>query len=157
TNDTFPTATHVAVLLQLPRLLAALDELEKAFADKGREFATVIKSARTHLQDAVPITLGQEFAAYAEAIRKAKLEVKRRGELLKEVALGGTAAGTGANTVPGYRRKAIEVLARVSGTGVVPASDPRMGLQSHFPLASFSGSLRDLAVELSRISSDLRL
>jgi len=157
TNDTFPTATHVALLLQLRTLKPVLRQLEKALAAKGREFDRVIKSARTHLQDAVPITLGQEFSAYAAAVGKAAQELERRGTLLHEVALGGTAAGTGANTAPGFRRKAVTYLASLSGFPLRPAQDPRMALQSHWPIAAFSGGLRDLAVELIRIANDLRL
>jgi len=157
TNDTYPTATHVAVLIQLKALDHVLANLEKAFAAKAKEFAKVIKSARTHLQDAVPITLGQEFLAYSAAVGKARKELARRADLLNEVALGGTAAGTGANTTPGYRKKAVAHLAKLSGFPLKPASDPRMGLQSHWPLAAASSGLKELANELIRITNDLRL
>ncbi len=157
TNDTFPTATFVATFWQIRDLLPALDSLAAAFAAKAAQFRKHLKSARTHLQDAVPITLGQEFAAYAAALRACAGELERRSELLRGVALGGTAAGTGTNTAPGFRRKAVKHLASVTGLPLVPAADPRMGLQSHQPLAAVSGGLRDLALELIRIANDLRL
>src|SRR6185295_6309396 len=157
TNDTYPTAAHVAVLIQLKALDGVLGKLESALAAKGKEFKKVIKSARTHLQDAVPITLGQEFTAYSVAVGKARAELARRAELLNEVALGGTAAGTGANTTPGYRKAAVAHLAKLSGFPLKPASDPRMGLQSHWPLAAASSGLKELANELIRITNDLRL
>ncbi len=157
TNDTFPTATHVAVALQAEDLLPVLEALEKSFALKAEEFAEHIKSARTHLQDAVPITLGQEFAAYAAAVGACAQEIARRKELLHAVALGGTAAGTGANTLPGFREKAVAHLAKITGLPLTPASDPRMALQSHQPLLAVSAALKELALELIRIANDLRL
>ncbi|MBI4375602.1 MAG: aspartate ammonia-lyase [Elusimicrobia bacterium] len=157
TNDTFPTASHVAVLSQLKRLDPVLASLAQAFSAKGREFADYIKSARTHLQDAVPITLGQEFNAYAESIEACREELARRGALLERVALGGTAAGTGTNTLPGFREKAVAHLAKITELALKPARDPRMGLQSHQPLAAVSSGLKELALELTRISNDLRL
>jgi aspartate ammonia-lyase len=157
TNDTFPTASHVSSLLQAQELMPVLVALSKAFRAKGKEFASIIKSARTHLQDAVPITLGQEFNAYAAAIEACTAEIERRSKLLEAVALGGTAAGTGANTAPGFREKAIKHLAQITGLQLEPALDPRMGLQSHQPLVAFSGALKELALELIRIANDLRL
>ncbi|MBI3550447.1 MAG: aspartate ammonia-lyase [Elusimicrobia bacterium] len=157
TNDTYPTATHAAALLQIRRLLPAMRDLERSFAAKGKEFARVIKSARTHLQDAVPITLGQEFSAYAAALGACSRELERRATLLHAVALGGTAAGTGVNAPPGFRAKAVAHLAKILGLPLVPAEDPRMALQSHLPLLAVSGALRDSALELIRIANDLRL
>ena len=157
TNDTFPTATHVAVLLQVQDLLRVLDDLARAFSAKGREFRLVIKSARTHLQDAVPITLGQEFAAYGEAVAACRAELARRSQLLRRVALGGTAAGTGANTRPGFRARAIKRLGSITKLPLSPARDARAALQSHQPLAAVSSALKELALELIRVSNDLRL
>ncbi|MFH1723087.1 MAG: aspartate ammonia-lyase [Elusimicrobiota bacterium] len=157
TNDSFPTATYVALLGQVRELLPVLRSLEKAFAAKGREFRAVVKSARTHLQDAVPISLGQEFAAYAAALRACRLELERRSRLLREVPLGGTAAGTGANTPPGFRRRAVRHLARLTGLPLKPAPDMRLGLQSHQPLAAVSSALKELCLELIRVANDLRL
>ena len=157
TNDTFPTASHVSVLLQIGELVPVLRNLAKAFRAKAKEFEKVIKSARTHLQDAVPITLGQEFAAYGAAIEACARELERRAALLRSVALGGTAAGTGANTAPGFRQRAIRHLSKITGLPLVAAADPRMALQSHQPLSAVSGALKELALELIRIANDLRL
>ena len=157
TNDTFPTATHISVLWQLKSLGPVLNALEGAFAAKGKEFGGVIKSARTHLQDAVPITLGQEFAAYAAAVDKAARELDRRSKLLEEVALGGTAAGTGTNASAAFREAAIRHLSRITGLDLRKAQDARMGLQSHWPLAAVSSGIKELALELIRIANDLRL
>ncbi len=157
TNDTFPTAAHAAVLMLLRDLDPVLASLERAFAAKGRQWARVIKSARTHLQDAVPITLGQEFSAYAAAVAACRSELSRRGELLRGVALGGTAAGTGTNTPKGFRPLAVRKLAEITGLPLLPGRDPRLGLQSHQPLMAVSGALKELALELTRIANDLRL
>ncbi len=157
TNDTFPTATYVAVLMETRKLLPVLDSLAQTFGQKAEEFAGVIKSARTHLQDAVPITLGQEFAAYAQALSACREEIARRSELLHHVALGGNAAGTGINSAPGFREKAVKHLGQITNLPLKVARDPRMALQSHQPLAAVSSALKELALELIRISNDLRL
>ena len=157
TNDTFPTGSHVSVLLQVRELLPVLRSLAKAFQSKGKEWVATIKSARTHLQDAVPITLGQEFAAYGAAIDACAEELERRSKLLCAVALGGTAAGTGANASKEFRDKAVKHLGKITGLPLVPAADPRMALQSHQPLAAVSSGLKEMALELIRISNDLRL
>ncbi len=157
TNDTFPTASYVAVFLEIKKLLPILDSLAKAFLDKGEEFKDVVKTARTHLQDAVPITLGQEFKAYGETLKACHSEINRRSGLLAHVALGGTAAGTGANTLPHFREKAVSHLAAITRLPLVPAKDPRMALQSHQPLLAISSALKELASELIRIANDLRL
>ncbi len=110
TNDTFPTALHVSVLMALQPLETALDNLAKAFDDLGIKNAHVLKSGRTHLQDAVPVTVGQEFSAYGSAIANACAELRKREENLYSVALGGTATGTGANTHPDYKKIAVAKL-----------------------------------------------
>ena len=104
TNDTFPTALHVSVLMALQPLLKELELLSDAFEELGKKYANVLKSGRTHLQDAVPVTMGQEFSAYGSAIKNACLELKKRQENLYAVALGGTATGTGANAHKDYKR-----------------------------------------------------
>ncbi len=157
TNDTFPTASYVACLARTRELLPVLKHLADTFKAKGREFHGVIKSARTHLQDAVPITLGQEFSAYGAALAACAQELERRSELLRPVALGGTAAGTGANASLEFRRLAIQNLAEITGLPLIPASDPRMALQSHQPLQAVSSALKEIALELIRIANDLRL
>ena len=118
TNDTFPTALHVSVLMSLQPLLSALDELAEAFNELGKKYAHVLKSGRTHLQDAVPVTVGQEFTAYGSAIANACAELRKRQENLYSVALGGTAVGTGANAHPKYKQLAI---ARVGKADWFPA------------------------------------
>jgi aspartate ammonia-lyase len=157
TNDTYPTALHVSVLLALQPLLVALDELAAAFEELGKKNMYVLKSGRTHLQDAVPVTVGQEFGAYGSAIANACAELRRRQENLYAVALGGTATGTGANTHPDYKRLAIAELAKLTGFPLKPAKNNFEALQSHRPAQSVSSGLKELALELIRIANDLRL
>jgi aspartate ammonia-lyase len=157
TNDVFPTAMRLATLLDLETLYPELDTLADAFAQKGREFDHVMKSGRTHMQDAVPIRLGQEFAAYGVAIRKAAESLRNAGDTLRELGLGGTAVGTGLNSHPEYRTKAVANLARLSGQPLFPAEDLRWAMQSNAPMAHVSAALRNLALEVIRISNDLRL
>src|SRR5881227_3842341 len=104
---------RLATLLELEKLYPALESLAAAFEAKGKEFHAVMKSGRTHMQDAVPIRLGQEFAAYGVAMRKAIANIKHAGDSLRELGLGGSAVGTGINTHPDYRVKAVEYLAKV--------------------------------------------
>jgi aspartate ammonia-lyase len=157
TNDVFPTAMRVGTLLALQSLYPVLDALAAGFAEKGRGFDGVVKAGRTHMQDAVPIRLGQEFAAYGVAIAKAKESIARAGETLRELGLGGSAVGTGINTHPEYRALAIQKLAAVSAQQLTPAKDMRWSMQSCAPMAEVSGALRGLALEVIRIANDLRL
>jgi aspartate ammonia-lyase len=157
TNDTFPTALHVSVLMSLQPLLSALDELADAFYKLGKKYADTLKSGRTHLQDAVPVTIGQEFNAYGSAIANACAELRKREENLYSVALGGTATGTGANTHPEYKRIAIAELAKMTGFPLKPAANNFEALQSHRAAQTVSSGLKELALELIRIANDLRL
>jgi aspartate ammonia-lyase len=157
TNDVFPTAMRVAALLALETLYPELDALADAFARKGEEFGGVVKAGRTHMQDAVPLRLGQEFAAYGVAMRKASEALRAAADGLRELGLGGTAVGTGLNTHPAYRKKAVANLARIAEQALFPAEDLRWAMQSQAPMAQVSGALRGLALELIRISNDLRL
>ncbi|MFQ6092346.1 MAG: aspartate ammonia-lyase [bacterium] len=157
TNDTFPTAMHISTLFMVEELVGVLDDLASALEAKGKEFAAVIKSARTHLQDAVPITLGQEFLAYGAAIGRARDQIVERSKLLEEVALGGTAAGTGVNAPPLYRATVIRNLGYISGLTLSAASDSRAAMQSFLPTAAVSSGLKELALELIRVANDLRL
>jgi aspartate ammonia-lyase len=157
TNDVFPTALRVATLLLLHDLGVAIDPLGAALAAKGDEFADVIKSGRTHLQDAVPVTLGQEFAAYAAAIRRARRLLSDAADELRDLGIGGTATGTGINTPRGYRRAVVAHLRSLTGLDLKPADDLRETMQSQLPVAAVSGALRNLALELTRITNDLRL
>ena len=157
TNDTFPTALHVSVLMSLQPLLSALDELADAFYKLGKKYVNVLKSGRTHLQDAVPVTIGQEFNAYGSAIANACAELRKREENLYSVALGGTATGTGANTHPEYKRIAIAELAKMTGFPLKPAANNFEALQSLRATQTVSSGLKELALELIRIANDLRL
>lgn len=157
TNDVFPTAMRLSALLALRELYPALDDLAGSFENKAEEFRDVLKAGRTHMQDATPITLGQEFAAYAVAVRKAGQNIRVQAEGLKELGLGGSAVGTGLNTHPEYRARAVANLARVSGFDLKPAEDMRWAMQSNAPMAEVSGALRTLALEMIRITNDLRL
>jgi len=157
TNDTFPTAMHLSTLMGLEKLFRVIEDLRDAFLRKGEEFADILKSGRTHLQDALPVTLGQEFRAYASAIDRALKQLMIRREEIKEVALGGTATGTGANTHPKYRELVVRKLSEISSFGLKPASDPFEALQSHLKIAAVSSGLKELALELIRIANDLRL
>jgi len=157
TNDTYPTAMRLCILIVAQELLDNLERLRRAFARKGMEFDRIIKSGRTHLMDALPVTLGQEFAAYSVAIKKARDQLKEKLKLLEEVPLGATAVGTGANAHPDYQRAVVRHLREITGLNLIEAEDPREALQSRLDFASVSGGLRDLALELIRISNDLRL
>src|SRR6202030_1271247 len=157
TNDVFPTGMRLAALLELEKLYPVLDSLVVALEKKGKEFHQILKSGRTHMQDAVPMRLGQEFTAYAGAIRRAKDAIRSSAELLRELGLGGSAVGTGINTHPDYREKAIKNLARISGQKLVAVDDMRYAMQSNLAMAAVSSALRNLALEVIRISNDLRL
>lgn len=157
TNDTYPTALHVSVLIALQPLLKSLDQLSVTFMELGEKNAHVLKSGRTHLQDAVPVTIGQEFSAYGSAIANACAELRNREENLYLVALGGTATGTGANSHPQYKRLAVAELAKLTGFPLKPAGDNFEALQSHRRAQTVSSALKELALELIRIANDLRL
>jgi len=157
TNDVFPTAMRLGTLLALEGLYPVLDSLAEGFALKATEFDGVVKAGRTHMQDATPIRLGQEFAAYGVAIRKAGESLQRASAGLRELGLGGSAVGTGINTHPEYRKLAIAKLAAISGQKLFPASDMRWAMQSCGPMAEVSAALRGLALEVIRIANDLRL
>jgi aspartate ammonia-lyase len=157
TNDVFPTGMRLATLLELEKLYPVLESLAAACEAKGREFDDVMKSGRTHMQDAVPIRLGQEFAAYGLAIRKASENIRRNSENLRELGLGGSAVGTGINTHPQYREKAVANLSKISSQKLTPAKDMRWAMQSNAPMAEVSAALRNLALEIIRISNDVRL
>jgi aspartate ammonia-lyase len=157
TNDVFPTAIRVCTTLMLGELLPRLDALADAFDGKGAEFADVIKSGRTHLQDAVPVTLGQEFRAYGAATRRATTLLRDAGAQCRILGIGGTAAGTGMNSPKGYRFAVVKHLNAMTGAEFTPIDDLREGMQSQLPVAAVSAALRNLALELTRITNDLRL
>ncbi len=157
TNDVFPSGMRLGTLLALETLYPVLDALAATLAVKAEEFDGVMKSGRTHMQDAVPIRLGQEFAAYAVAMRKGLAFLKTAAESLRELGLGGSAVGTGINTHPDYREKAIAALARRSGQALTPAADMRWAMQSNACMGEVSAALRGIALEVIRISNDIRL
>jgi aspartate ammonia-lyase len=157
TNDVFPTAMRLAALLTVPELLKAMRALAAALDRKAKEFADVVKSGRTHLQDAVPVTLGQEFGAYAEAVGRAADHIEEQTSPLREVGIGGSATGSGLNTVPGYRQKVVERLSKQTGLELCSAANLFEAMQSMAAFVRLSGALRVAALELGRISSDLRL
>jgi aspartate ammonia-lyase len=148
---------RLGTLLALEGLYPVLDGLAEGFALKAKEFDGVVKAGRTHMQDATPIRLGQEFAAYGVAVRKAKESIVRAAEGLRELGLGGSAVGTGINTHPEYRGLAIAKLEGISGQRLRAAEDMRWAMQSCGPMAEVSAALRGLALEVIRIANDLRL
>ncbi len=157
TNDVIPTAMRIAARLLLQELLPVLSDLETALGAKAKEFDGILKSARTHLQDAVPIRLGQEFAAYAVTIGKCRELIAAAARSLEELGIGGSAAGTGLNTHPQYRFKLVEHLRAWTNINWRNAPDMREAMQSNLPIAEASSALRLLALELTRICNDLRL
>ncbi|HEY6308236.1 MAG TPA: aspartate ammonia-lyase [Candidatus Angelobacter sp.] len=157
TNDVFPTGMRLATLLELEKLYPALEGLAAALDAKGKEFHHIMKSGRTHMQDAVPMRLGQEFAAYGVAVRKAIADIRHAADSLRELGLGGSAVGTGINTHPDYRARAVANLSRISGQKLTPAADMRWAMQSQSAMAQVSAALRNLALEIIRLSNDLRL
>ncbi|MCC7212808.1 MAG: aspartate ammonia-lyase [Candidatus Brocadia sp.] len=157
TNDVYPTAMRIAALQLSERLVKNLDDLSATFTKKAQSFDSIVKSGRTHLQDAVPIRVGQEFSGYADSLAKATRGVEKAGESLKELGIGGSAAGTGINTHPEYAFRIVEVLKKIVGLDIRRAKNRFESMQSNAPCVELSGALRTLAVELIRIANDLRL
>jgi len=157
TNDVFPTAIRIATLLLLNELFPELDALAGAFENRAEAFKDVIKSGRTHLQDAVPLTLGQEFRAYASATRRATRLLRDAANELRVLGIGGTAVGTGMNAPRGYRHIVVRHLNELTNLDLTPTDDLREAMQSQLPIAAISSALRNLAIELTRITNDLRL
>jgi aspartate ammonia-lyase len=157
TNDVYPSATRLALLTMVPDLLASARALADGLASKSREFEQVLKTGRTHLQDAVPMTLGQEFGGYAGNVAHAAAEVERNAQQLRELNLGATAVGTGLNAGDDYTRETIRLLAAYTGIDLRPAADRFRVTQSMGDVLGYSGALRRLASEVSKIASDLRL
>jgi aspartate ammonia-lyase len=157
TNDVYPTATRLALLLGAASLVAAARELANSLARKGDEFAGVLKTGRTHLQDAVPMTLGQEFGGYAACISRGAEDVAHASEQLLELNVGATAIGTGLNAGDDYRRLVVANLARYTALPLLPATNLFRVTQSMGDVLAYSGAMRRLAVELGKVASDLRL
>ncbi len=156
-NDVIPTAVKLACLLELPKLDMQAKKLENSLAKKAKQFNTTVKPARTHLQDAVPMTLGQQLQSYASAIKRSRARIAAAGETLKEIHLGGTAAGTGINTTPLYREKVSENLAKLTGIAFAPTDDPVELTQNHNDFLHFAQALTLLSVDLTRICVNLKL
>jgi aspartate ammonia-lyase len=157
TNDVFPTATRLALLLGAAPLAAAGQALADSLSRKAHAFADVLKTGRTHLQDAVPITLGQEFSGYAECVRHGAADVAHAAEQLRELNIGASAVGTGLNAGDEYRRLAVSNLARYTNLPLTPADNLFRVTQSMGDVLAYSGAMRRLAVEVGKIASDLRL
>ena len=157
TNDVIPTAIRLGSVTELPNVQAAFENLIGAFEQKGREFDDVMKSGRTHLQDAMPIRLGQEFTAYAGTLRRSLQRVVEAAEYLRDLGIGGSAVGTGVNVEPEYPAIMVRELAKSAGVEVREGSDRIQLMQSMGDAASFSSQLKVLALDLSKIASDLRL
>ena len=157
TNDVIPTAIRLAALARTGPLLEALDALAGAFEAKGREFDPIVKSGRTHLQDATPIRLGQEFAAYGHTLRRNRARLERAADDLRDLGIGGTAVGTGLNAEPRYPALMLKYLKTTTGLGLREGSDRVQLMQSLGDVAAFSGAVRALAVDLNKIANDLRL
>jgi fumarate hydratase class II len=157
-NDVFPTAMHIAAYLSVrDRLLPALDKLATALQDKANAFMPIIKVGRTHLMDAVPMRLGQEFSGYAHQVRTAKQDVERTLEEVRELPLGGTAVGTGLNAPKGFAEKVAAKIAELTGAPFITAPNKFAALAAHDPLVSLSGALKRTAVALMKIANDIRL
>ena len=157
TNDVFPTAIRVATRLFLKDFIPVVQNLAATFTEKGKEFDDVIKSARTHLQDAVPIRLGQEFAAYGLAVKRCAERIAQAAKEIEELGIGGSAAGTGLNTHPSYAKRVVDLINKETGLAFRAAEDKREAMQSQRPVAEVSSAIKNLALEMTRISNDLRL
>ena len=157
TNDTIPTAIRLGVLWRLAEMLATLDRLAAALEAKAVEFDGVVKSGRTHLQDAVPVRLGQEFGAYARTVRRDREKMALAAEGLRRLGIGGTATGTGLNAHPEYHARMIKKLSELSGLQLYKSDDLFESMQAHSDAVFFSGAVRTLAQDLIRIANDFRL
>jgi fumarate hydratase class II len=157
TNDVIPTALRLGCLWRLDELLAVLEDLRVALQAKAVEFDDVVKSGRTHLQDAVPVRLGQEFGAYAKAIERDATRIQRSAEGLRRLGIGGTAVGSGLNAHPEYHARMVKKLSQLTGLQLFQSDNLFESMQSMADAADFSGSLRTLALTLIRIANDFRL
>ena len=157
TNDVIPTAIRLAALAQLPALLEALSRLARAFLTKGNAFDGILKSGRTHLQDATPIRLGQEFTAYGRTVERNRDRIAQTAAALRDLGIGGTAVGTGLNAEPEYPRLMVQHLRAMTGLELREGEDRVQLMQSMGDAAALSGALRTYAMDLGKIASDIRL
>jgi fumarate hydratase, class II len=157
-NDVFPSAVHLAALeMATKELLPALERLEKAFAAKAEEFKDIVKAGRTHLMDAVPVTLGQEFAGYAAQIRLGGRRVRNALPQVAQIPLGGTATGTGLNTHPEFAERVRALLSEQTGLEILPPEDPFEAQGNRDALVELSGALKVIAVSVTKIANDLAM
>jgi fumarate hydratase, class II len=157
-NDVFPSAVHLAALDRATnQLLPALKQLERSLARKAKRFQNVVKSGRTHLMDAVPVTLGQEFGGYAAQIRLGQERIEAALEHVRQIPLGGTATGTGLNTHPKFAEKVRRELTRQTKLKIEPPADPFEAQANRDALVELSGALKVVAVSLTKIAQDLAL
>ncbi len=157
TNDTIPTAIRLGVLWRLDELMQAVMGLAQALQRKAVEFDGIVKSGRTHLQDAVPVRMGQEFGAYARAVSRDAERIRRAAEGLRRLGIGGTATGTGLNAHPEYHSRMVQRLSALTGLALYESDDLFESMQSMADAADFSGAMRTLAITLTRIANDFRL
>ncbi len=157
TNDVIPTAIRLAALARLPALLEALTLLARAFLGKGRAFDAILKAGRTHLQDATPIRLGQEFTAYGHTIERNSERVAETADRLRDLGIGGTAVGTGLNAAPEYPGLMVRHLRAITGLELREGRDRVQLMQSMGDAAAVSGALRTYAMDVGKIASDIRL
>jgi aspartate ammonia-lyase len=157
TNDAYPTALHVGMALGNVQLVAAMKELIEAFRAKGREFASIVKMGRTQLQDAVPMTLGQEFAAFGETLAGEVRALNGLQRVLSEINMGATAIGTGLNAPAGYAEKCTQHLGKITGFPIHLAEDLIEATQDTQAYVLYSSCMKSLAIKLSKVCNDLRL
>jgi fumarate hydratase class II len=157
TNDTIPTAIRLGALWRLDELHSTVADLAGALGEKATEFDGVVKSGRTHLQDAVPVRLGQEFAAYARAVERDGERIRRSAEGLRRLGIGGTATGSGLNAHPEYHQRMVKRLSELTGLRLERSDNLFESMQSMADAADFSAAMRILAITLTRIANDFRL
>lgn len=156
-NDTFPTAMHIVSVLEIThKLLPSLERLHKTFKQKSDEFKNIVKIGRTHLQDATPLTLGQEFSGYASMLEHSKAQIQQSLDFIRELAIGGTAVGTGINAHPRLSEKVSEELTKFTGVKFVSSPNKFHALTSHDALVFAHGALKGLAANLMKIANDIR-
>jgi aspartate ammonia-lyase len=157
TNDVIPTAMRLATLATLPGTLRSLERLSASLLGKGQQFDAIVKSGRTHLQDATPIRLGQEFTAYGRTVERHRRKIEEAAEWLREMNIGGTAVGTGINAEEQYPELMVRELERVSGLKLRVGQDRVQLMQSMGDIATVSGALRSYVLDLNKIANDIRL
>lgn len=157
TNDTIPTAIRLGALWRLSELLSTVEDLSAALWEKSVEFCDIVKSGRTHLQDAVPILMGHEFGAYATALERDAERIRRSATGLRQLGIGGTATGTGLNAHPEYHSRMVKRLSALTGFQLFESDDLFESMQSMADAADFSAAVRTLAITLTRVANDFRL